>query len=96
MLLLQFVRQRSAFIEVWRQFDRAPQRICDRRFARATFLSVARHHPQLLRDYFRQGCVAGLGFLLRELEKFGIKTDSQCRAHGGKLTWIRPDDKLGE
>lgn len=94
MLLLQFVRQCRAFLEVWRQFDRAPQRICDRGSARATILPVAGHHPELLHDHFRQGRVAGLGFLLRELEEFGIQADSQRRVHGGKLPWIRADDKL--
>jgi hypothetical protein len=34
MLFLHFLRQRSAFIEIRRQFHRPAQRIRDRRFAR--------------------------------------------------------------
>jgi len=93
MFLLQLVRQRHAFVKIRRQLDRTPQRIRNRRASRAAVLPITRHHPELLRDHFRQGCVASLGLLLCELEKFGIQLDRQRRAHGGKLPWIHPDDK---
>jgi hypothetical protein len=90
MLLLQFLRQYRAFVEIRRQLHSATQRIRDRRLASHTLLPVAGHHAQLLGDDLGERGMPRPGFLLGKLKDLRVQIDRQCCAHVGQATASSP------
>lgn len=93
MLLFQFLRQCSTFIEVCRERYGSAQFVGEWRFAVAAVFPILRHHAQLAGDDFGHGRVMRPRFFFREMQNGGVQWNSQCPSHARKLRRIIKRDK---